>query len=487
MPVFTKDQHSVGNTDAYRCSHLDWEASVDFTSKIITATATYNVEVIKPDPAILFDCNHISVQKCLIDDKSVDFSLFEGKFGGGLKVEVPHGTTQKFKVTIFYQTTEKCSAAQWLDREQTLGGQYPFLFTQCQAIHARSLIPCQDTPSIKFTYDARVTVDKPLTALMSAPHCGHKEIGDGRIECRFMQPIKIPAYLLALAVGHLQGVKIGPRSTVWAEPELVQTAADEFVDTELFLKTAEEIAGEYIWGVYDLLVLPPSFPYGGMENPCLTFLSPSLIAGDKSLVDVVAHEIAHSWSGNLVTNADWSAFWLNEGFTMFLERRITGRIRGEEYRHFDACLGLTDLRKDIVEHFGEGHSATALCPDMSNMDPDEAYSRVPYEKGHTFLFYLESIVNQDGQDVFGEYLRQYFSRFANESITVAEWKTDFLSWFAKHHPSIHERLVKVDFDKWLFGTGMPPVIPDYDRSMCCSCEHFAKLYQIVVLTRYVDG
>jgi leukotriene-A4 hydrolase len=293
-------------------------------------------------------------------------------------------------------------------------------------------------------------------------------------------PIPIPAYLLALAAGELEGVKIGPRSTVWAEPSLVQRAAGEFSETEDFLRVAEEVAGPYRWGVYDLLVLPPSFPYGGMENPCLTFLSPSLIAGDKSLADVVAHEIAHSWSGNLVTNADWSSFWLNEGFTMFLERRVTGRLRGQPYRHFDACLGLTELRRDVMKHFGPQHPATALAPVLGDLDPDDAFSRVPYEKGHTFLFYLESIVNEglDGDDYgpFGDYLKSYFSRWAERSLSVAEWKEDFLAWFRAKHPLIHKRLVeRVDFDTWLFKCGMPPVIPDYDRSLCGKCQCLASL------------
>ena len=289
---------------------------------------------------------------------------------------------REFTLTIEYSTFD-ASAMQWIPKEQTIGGQYPYMFTQCQSIHARSLFPCQDSPSVKFTFDARVSVAEPhsnLTVLMGANEMKKTDGGYS-----FKQTTRIPSYLMALAVGNLKSKEIGPRSLVWTEPEQLEAAASEFSETETFLKTAEEVAGPYRWGRYDLLVLPPSFPYGGMENPCLTFLSPSLIAGDRSLADVVAHEISHSWTGNLVTNRTWEHFWLNEGWTMFLERKITGKLKGESYRHFDALLGLNDLR-DSIKHMSERNIDTSLYPDLASTHPDDAFSTVPYEKGHSLLF-----------------------------------------------------------------------------------------------------
>lgn len=463
------DKNTHSNYQAFQTKYLKWAIDVDFEHSIINGTAEYMIKCVGSESAICLDSSFLKIKSVHVDGQLSPFSEATGKFGGILSVPVASGADE-VSLRIDYCTTEKCTAAQWLSPAQTFGKECPFLFTQCQAIHARTLIPCQDSPSVKFCYEATVTVPPGLTALMSALSVPN----DSPDTFSFKQPVPVPAYLLALAVGDLQGVRIGPRSTVWAEPAIVQSAAEEFVDTESFLATAESIAGPYVWGVYDLLVLPSSFPYGGMENPCLTFLSPSLIAKDRSLVDVVAHEIAHSWTGNLVTNATWEAFWLNEGFTMFLERKITGRLRGEPYRHFDALLGLTDLRKDVFDMFGPESPATALCPDLSNADPDEVYSRVPYEKGHTFLFYLESLI---GEGPFGDYLRAHLNEFAYKSVAVEEWKDYLMQYFARSQ-EIREKLQSVDWQKWLYGAGMPPVVPDYDQSLCLACKQLASLYSV---------
>ena len=474
MPTFNilDDPHTCANYKRFLIKHLDWSIhSIDFNAKLIHATAKYTVKVIECEQALYLDCSHIKVHECHVNGRATLFELGKGKFGGTLKINLLPSfiemSTNDFELSIKYETTSECTAVQWLKDKQGM----PFLFTQCQAIHARSLLPVQDTPSVKFTYTASVTKPDNLKVLMSALE---QESTDQSV-CVFKQPVAIPAYLLALAIGDLRSRDISPRCRVWAEPHLIERAAEEFAETELFLKTAESIAGPYVWGRYDLLVLPGSFPYGGMENPCLTFLSPSLVVGDKSLVDVVAHEIAHSWSGNLVTNANWAAFWLNEGTTMFLERKITGLIRGESYRQFDACLGLTELRKD-VEQFGCKHPATALTPDLTNLDPDDAYSRVPYEKGHTFLYFLEGIVNQSsGENLFNRWLKSYFAKFAGQSVTVKDWLDYFLAFF-KSYPDAYAALQKVDFEKWMYNPGMPDPVPSYDESMCACCRLLADQY-----------
>lgn len=278
---------------------------------------------------------------------------------------------------------------------------------------------------------------------------------------KFNQTTPIPSYLIALAAGHLQSRAIGPRSRVWCEPEVLDRAAWEFADAETFLAAAEKITGfPYIWGRYDVLLLPPSFPYGGMENPCLTFLTPSLLAGDRSLVDVLAHEISHSWTGNLVTAANWQHFWLNEGCTMFLERKILAAVHGdnESLRQFNAICGLADL-KEAIEQFGPDSPATLLVPDLSATDPDDVFSSIPYEKGHTFLAFLEELVG--GHEAFSGFFRDYISRFAYKSIT----SDDFIVCFKDHFPSI-----AVNWQAWLHTPGAPPQVPKYDRSLMVPCE-----------------
>ncbi len=280
----------------------------------------------------------------------------------------------------------------------------------------------------------------------------------------FEQTTPIPSYLVALGAGNLASREIGPRSLVWCEPEVLDKAAWEFADTETFIKLGEEFTCPYPWERYDILLLPPSFPYGGMENPCLTFLTPSLLAGDRSLVDVVAHEISHSWTGNLVTAANWEHFWLNEGFTMFLERKILGRLHGEQVRQFNSLVGLSDL-KEAIEVFGATSLATCLQPDLSATDPDDVFSSVPYEKGHTFLAFLEEVVG--GPEVFEPFFKAHICYFAGKSITTDDFLTFFKQYFATQLTEIE---TKVDWDSWLKAPGHPPALPAYDRSLIEPCE-----------------
>jgi aminopeptidase N len=354
---------------------------------------------------------------------------------------------QTSAVTIAYRTSPEALALQWLAPAQTAGKCYPFLFSQCQAIHARTLAPLQDTPRARVTYDAEVTVPEPLTAVMSAAPCGHRPAANGRAFA-FAMPQPIPPYLLALAVGNLESRELSPRSRIWAEPETVDAAAYEFADVEAMLTCAEALFGPYVWERYDMLVLPPSFPYGGMENPRMTFLTPTVLAGDRSLVDVVAHELAHAWTGNLVTNATMEHFWLNEGFTTWAERRILAALHGDDGEVLAWAIGQHAL-DTAVARFGIDSPLTRLRTQLHGVDPDDAFSTIPYEKGARFVVVLEHAV---GRERFEQFLRDYMHRFQFQSITTEE----FWQFLDVQLPGTAEQVLA---QQWMYETGMPPNAP----------------------------
>ena len=338
-------------------------------------------------------------------------------FGSALRVTVPANAD---RVRITYASSPSAKGLQWLTPAQTSGKKQPFLFSQAQAIQARSFIPLQDTPAVRMTYDATIRVPKDLVAVMAA-EATPGEKGSGVF--RFRMPQAIPSYLIALAVGDLTFKAMSDRTGVWAEPAMVDAAAKEFEDTERMIKTTEALYGPYRWGRYDLLVLPPSFPFGGMENPRVTFATPTVIVGDKSLVALVAHELAHSWSGNLVTNATWSDFWLNEGFTTYLERRIVEVVYGKRLADMERIIGLRDLAQARADATAPGDRT--LQPDLKGRDPDDAYSVVPYEQGALFLSFLEA---KFGRETFDQFLRRWFDEHAFQSVSTEQ----FLAFLTKH-------------------------------------------------------
>lgn len=455
---------------------IDLDLDVDFNEHVLRGCVHLTLDKKKEDAeCVILDTRGLTIKG--ITDQStgqkLTYTLGEAvdSFGSKLEVKLPQTAEKQFVISVEYETSPKCSALQWLKKEQTAGKRQPYLFSQCQAIHARSLVPCQDTPSVKCWYNAKVSALREITILMSAvrnkpePH----PTDDTKLVHKFEQKVPIPSYLIAIVGGDLESRKLGPRSHVWSEKEYVDQAAFEFSETEQMLKTAEDLLGPYVWGQYDLLVLPPSFPYGGMENPCLTFVTPTLLAGDKSLADVVAHEISHSWTGNLVTNRTWEDFWLNEGHTVFVERKITARLHNSEpMRSFMALGGWQDLQYS-VDVFESG-PYTKLVPDLKGVDPDDAFSTVPYEKGFTLLYYLENLVG--GPDVFEPFLRSYIDNFKYQSISTAQWKDYLYSYF---HEMVDKGVFKdVDWDAWFYSTGMPPVKPNYDESLAVVCKDLCK-------------
>ncbi|VVC29461.1 Peptidase M1, leukotriene A4 hydrolase/aminopeptidase C-terminal,Armadillo-type [Cinara cedri] len=456
------DPGSYSLPEKVAVSHIHLELTADFKNEKLKGFV--DLSIIKNDEScdhIILDNLDLNVISVVNKNDSVPLEYSIGNrlevFGSKIEIKIP--SDKKSNIRITYETSKTATALQWLTPEQTLGKVHPYLFSQCQPAHARSMVPCQDTPSIKSTYTAKITAPKPLTVLMSAVSKETIDCGETRTFL-FEQTVPIQSYLIAIAIGNLVSKTLSSISKVWSEPEEIDKAAYEFEQTPKLLKTAEEVCGPYVWKIYDLLVMPPSFPFGGMENPCLTFVTPTLLAGDRSLVNVVAHEIAHSWTGNLVTNRNFEHFWMNEGFTVFVERRIVKLLSGESSRQFAALCGLEDL-KQSVNVLGAQNPLTKLVVDLSGIDPDDAFSTCPYEKGHTFLFYLETLFGASKFDVF---FKSYIDKFKYKSIGTDDFKSYLLSYFQDD-----SCISKIEWDSWLDTCGMPHFIPPYDESFQNAC------------------
>ncbi|XP_030031812.1 leukotriene A-4 hydrolase isoform X1 [Manduca sexta] len=457
------DPSSFSRPELAIMKHLSISLNVDFVKKVLNGVATLHFDVLEDIDNVVLDSSNLTIEAIESDDGTkLQYKVDEPvpNFGSKLTITLPKQASsgEKLKIKIKYTTSPTASALQWLDPAQTSGKKHPYLFSQCQPIHARSIVPCQDTPAVKFTYEADVSAPEEFTVLMSALR------GEARANTTsFRQPMPLPAYLIAIAVGVLESRVLGPRSKVWSEKEEIERSAWEFAETEKYLQAAERLCGPYVWTQYDLLVLPPSFPYGGMENPCLTFVTPTLLAGDRSQADVIVHEIMHSWTGNLVTNRNFEHFWLNEGFTVFLERKvgaslISDPVEAKKSRDFHSLLGLQELSETVNDHLGASNPLTRLVPDLNGVHPDDAFSRVPYEKGSLFLRYLEDLVG--GPEVFDDFLRSYLRNFSKKSLDTDQFKAYLLNYFKDN-----DKLNAVDWETWFFKSGMPPIIPDYDTSM----------------------
>ncbi|XP_017069922.2 leukotriene A-4 hydrolase isoform X2 [Drosophila eugracilis] len=480
------DPSSYSQPDLITTEHSALNWTVDFESTKIQGSVLHRFKVLTSNlDKILLDVRDINVTNATLlaggSELPINYFISDAvdDIGQKLTLELPSGTAKgSLNVRIDYETSSSASGLQWLNPTQTLGKEHPYMFSQCQAIHARSVIPCQDTPAVKFTYDATVEHPSELTALMSAL-IDKKEPG----RTQFKQEIPIPAYLVAIAIGKLVSRPLGENSNVWAEEAIVDACAEEFSETATMLKTASELCGPYVWKQYDLLVMPPSFPFGGMENPCLTFVTPTLLAGDKSLADVVAHEIAHSWTGNLVTNKNFEHFWLNEGFTVFVESKIVGRMQGAKELDFKMLSNLTDLQECMRTQLDKTPELTKLVVDLSNCGPDDAFSSVPYIKGSTFLRYLEDLFG--GPTVFEPFLRDYLKKFAYKSIETNDFKSALYDYFIDTDKK--DKLSVVDWDLWLSTEGMPPIIPKFDESLANVTKELASLWSAKSVAELTDG
>jgi leukotriene-A4 hydrolase len=442
------DPHSYFDSDQPRTRHIDLDATVDFSQQRVRGEVAlvFGGEV---SGSLDLDTKGLTVRAAKAGNGSaIPFSVApeEPILGGRLRLELPARTE---RVVIAFETGPEAIGLQWLAPEQTVGRRHPFLFTQFQPIHARTMIPLQDSPRVRTTYRAAVTVPDALAVVMSAGPAGKRANAPaGQRTFLFDMPQPIPSYLIALAVGDLVGRDLSPRARVWAEPATADAAAQEFAGVEEMIATAEGLFGPYEWDRYDMLVLPPSFPYGGMENPRMTFLTPTLLAGDRSLVDVVAHELAHSWTGNLVTNATMDHFWLNEGFTVWAERRILEALHGEDAAAVGWAIGQTALEESLAR-FAADSPMTVLRTHLEGVDPDDVYSSIPYEKGARFVVTLERAV---GRERFDGFMRAYIERFRFTSITTEE----FLAFLEEELPGV---AATVEGEEWLHKPGMPANAP----------------------------
>jgi leukotriene-A4 hydrolase len=448
-----RDIHSYSNPQEIKVKHLDLDLDVNFEQKVLKGTAALSLERVSGSEGapLILDTRALNISKveASTDGKSFSETTFtlgpaDTVLGAPLTIKLPPGAKS---VRVHYATSPGASGLQWLEPPQTAGKQKPFLFTQSQAIHARSWIPLQDSPQVRVTYTAHVRTPQGLLAVMSAENApGAKLTAD----YRFRMTQAIPSYLIALAVGDLRFRSLGPRTGVYAESPVIEKAAREFSDTEKMIAATEKLYGPYRWGRYDLLVLPPSFPFGGMENPRLTFATPTVLAGDKSLVSLVAHELAHSWSGNLVTNATWSDFWLNEGFTTYIERRILEEVYGREREEMEAVLGRQSLEEEMQ---GMEERDRILHVDLKGRDPDAGFTGVPYEKGALFLRSLEETF---GRERFDQFLRGYFSHFSFQSIETADFVSYLKANLLDKSPGLAAR---VPLEEWIFKAGLPESAP----------------------------
>ena len=447
------DPHSYYDAAQPRARRLRLKLGVDFAAKRIDGEVVLEFGRSISGPLDL-DTKGLEIHSVQVPGQGpIPWQLGEADpiLGQRLRLELP-GNAQE--VVISYRTAPDAMALQWLDPEQTEGKVAPYLFSQCQQIHARTMVPCQDTPLARIAYQAEVTVPEGLTAVMSAGPAGDEATRDGRHVFRFTMPQPIPSYLLALAVGRLESRDLSPRARVWAEPETVAAAAWEFAGVEDMILKAEALFGPYPWDRYDMLVLPPSFPYGGMENPRMTFLTPTLLAGDRSLVDVVAHELAHSWTGNLVTNASMEHFWLNEGFTVWAERRILRTLHGPDAAALGWAMGQKAL-EDSLDRFKDEPHLTVLRMHLQGIDPDDAFSSIPYEKGARLVAALEKEV---GEERFLRFLRDYMDAFRFTSITTEQ----FCAFAEAKLPGALEA---VDAKAYLDQPGLPTTAPAFRSAM----------------------
>lgn len=480
------DIHTLASIKHFRPTHLHLDWTVDWTTKTIAGSVEHKITALTNNQQqIVFDSSFLNITSVEVDGQKTDFEVQHraNSLGSPLVVQLPKASVADSSLTvkIQYSTTEDCTALGWLSKEQTTAKTAPFLYSQCQAIHCRSLVPIFDSPWWKITYTATVRSQYPvlMSALPVDPK-DHSKFLDPETPTdaiahpeqvrtyAFSQPVHIPSYLIAIVAGHLAFAPLGPRTGVWAEKPDIERVKWEFeANAENYLTALEEIVSPYSWTRYDSVVLPPSFPYGGMENANMTTLTPALIVGDRSQTDVLLHELSHSWSGNLTSCGDWTSFWLNEGINVYLERLslqyVHGPKEGPAQRGFSYIIGhkaLVDARKQYADNPG----FQRLVPVFhGSEDPDDAFSSIPYEAGSNLILHLERTVG--GLEIFLPFIKSYFKTFYDRSVVTQDF-LDHLFAFYSNSSEITEKLKAIKWDAWLHGEGVDlPVKMEYDDTL----------------------
>lgn len=461
--TYIEEPHSFAKPNQAVITHLDLDIKVDFETEIISGTASYLITN-NDASEIILDSKFLEIEKVQADGTDTNFILgdFDETLGNPLKISIKQDTK---RVTVFYKTTSKTEALQWLTPQQTADKNQPFLFTQGQAILTRTWIPIQDSPQIRLTYNAKVTVPSQLMAVMSAENPKEKT-QNGVYNFKMSQPIS--PYLIALAVGDIAYKPISNRTGVYAEKSMLEKAHFEFSDMENMVASAEQLYGKYAWEQFDVIVLPPSFPFGGMENPRLTFATPTVIAGDKSLTSLVAHELAHSWSGNLVTNATWDDFWLNEGFTVYFEMRIMEALYGKDRANMLARISRQDLDEELAG-FKDSPEDTKLKLNLKGRNPDDGMNSIAYDKGYLFLRTLEETV---GREKFDAFLKNYFQSHAFSTMNTER----FITYLNEN--LLNKNNITFNTEAWIYEPGIPEnqaiIVSDKFEKVEKTVQNFVK-------------
>ncbi len=464
-----QDDYTFSEAESARVTHVALDLDLDFATQTVGGTATLDIAAAPGAEEIVLDSDGLRIDRITgPGGTALPFAVGDTVEGKGEPITVQIGHLRQ--ITIAYRAAPEADALQWLAPEQTAGGEHPYMFSQGQAILNRSWIPTQDSPGIRQTWEARITAPKPLDVVMSGIRQGEPEdLGDGRRAFTFAMDKTVPPYLIAIAAGDIDFQALGPRSGVWAEPAILPAAAAELTDTEAMIDAAEGLYGDYRWGRYDMIVLPPAFPYGGMENPVMTFLTPTFIAGDRSLTGLIAHELAHSWSGNLVTYASWRDGWLNEGVTSYIESRISEEVFGPTRAAQERALSFDAVTEAIGEAGGNAPVTALRTP--AELDPLNSNSAIVYDKGALFLHSVERII---GRERFDAWLRSWFDRHAFEPATSGMFLADLRENLVRGDAALERQLM---LDEWVYGTGLPTNAVEPDPSIFAAVDSAAQAYR----------